>query len=128
MHLIKISPAIDKFYKYGDLTEDNVLETLYDYQLAHRHPKHKSFFIVYSSSTCKSGNKALVIFNAHATIQFDTTPHIPTVDDLLELVDIAIKELNQLLQEKLPTLTLGPVNEADTIKLLSSCITTAYPR
>ena len=128
MHLIKVSPAIDKFYTYGDLTEDNILETLYDYQLAHHHPKHKSFFIVYSSSTCRSGNKALIIFNAHATIQFDTTPHIPTVDDLLDLVDIAVKELNGLLQQKLPNLTLGPVKAADTVKLLSACIATAYPR
>ncbi|MBS1687524.1 MAG: hypothetical protein JSS96_02275 [Bacteroidetes bacterium] len=128
MHLIKVSPAIDKFYTYGDLTEDSVLETQYDYQLAHHHPKHKSFFIVYSSSTCKSGNKALIIFNAHVTIQFDTAPHIPTVNDLLELTDIAVKELNQLLQQQLPGLSIGPLNSINTIKLLSGCIATAYPR
>ena len=127
MHLMKVSPAIDKFYIYGDFVECTILETLYNYQLAHRHPSHKSYFIVYSSSACKSDNKALVIFNAHVTIQFDTAPQIPTVDDLLQLVDVAVKALNELLQTKMQNLTIGPVNIADTIKILTACISTAYP-
>jgi hypothetical protein len=124
---MKVSPAIDKFYIYGHFVECTILETQYNYQLAHRHPSHKSYFIVYSSSACKSDNKALVIFNAHVTIQFDTAPQIPTVDDLLQLVDVAVKALNELLQTKMQNLTIGPVNIADTIKILTACISTAYP-
>ncbi|MGN6569436.1 MAG: hypothetical protein ACTHJ0_15865 [Flavipsychrobacter sp.] len=127
MHVIKVSPAVDKLYTYGDFSDTAVLETQYDYQLAHRHPKHKSYFIVYSSSTGKFASKALVIFNAHVTIQFDTHPHIPTEHDLLQLVDVAVLSLNELLQSKLPHLTVGPINTTDTIKSLTGCIATAYP-